>query len=208
MSAFKVLTLLFCSSHAFSADKVVLQLKWEHEFQFAGYYAALWQGYYEREGLAVEIRSWARPDGQVVSPLEELISGRAQFAIGGTDIMVNKGRGYDLVVVAGNAHNSTDSLGLALVKSAPRLTRPLSTCFRKMSAISCCTWLTLASSGGCLFASPCGLMVYGWLFTVSNSALSTASRLVQIAPFLGTSLQITRLCTAALACPSATSRLR
>lgn len=100
MSAFKVLTLLFCSSHAFSADKVVLQLKWEHEFQFAGYYAALWQGYYEREGLAVEIRSWARPDGQVVSPLEELISGRAQFAIGGTDIMVNKGRGYDLVVVA------------------------------------------------------------------------------------------------------------
>ena len=100
MSAFKVLTLLFCSSHAFSADKVVLQLKWEHEFQFAGYYAALWQGYYEREGLAVEIRSWVRPDGQVVSPLEELISGRAQFAIGGTDIMVNKGRGYDLVVVA------------------------------------------------------------------------------------------------------------
>ena len=95
----KVITLFCWCCHVCAADKVVLQLKWEHEFQFAGYYAALWQGYYEREGLEVEIRSLVTPEGKVVSPLREIISGRAQFAVGGTDILVHKGQGYDLTVV-------------------------------------------------------------------------------------------------------------
>ncbi len=83
-----------------AAEKVVLQLKWEHEFQFAGYYAAQWQGYYDQEGLEVEIRSHARADGTVVSPLEEINSGRADFAIGGADIFVSAGKGNDLKVLA------------------------------------------------------------------------------------------------------------
>ncbi len=32
-----------------------LQLKWVHQFQFAGYYAAIEQGYYAEEGLDVEL---------------------------------------------------------------------------------------------------------------------------------------------------------
>ncbi|RLT95986.1 MAG: EAL domain-containing protein [Ketobacter sp.] len=95
-----VLLLVCVYGQAYAVDKVVLQLKWEHEFQFAGYYAAQWQGYYEREGLEVDIRSWAAPTGKVVSPLEELLSGRAQFAVGANDILLNKGHGYDLVMVA------------------------------------------------------------------------------------------------------------
>ena len=113
----KIITILFwcCSAHA--TEKVVLQLKWEHEFQFAGYYAALWQGYYEREGLDVEIRSWANADGQVVSPLEEVVSGRAQFAIGGNDILLNKGHDYDLIVVATLFQRSP--VALVSLKSTP-----------------------------------------------------------------------------------------
>lgn len=100
--SWSVLTLVlscFCPSAA-AADNVVLQLKWEHEFQFAGYYAALWQGYYEREGLDVEIRSAATPEGHFLSPLEELTSGQADFAIGGTDVFISRGKGYDLKVLA------------------------------------------------------------------------------------------------------------
>lgn len=37
-------------------DKVVLQLKWKHQFQFAGYYAAQYKGYFKEEGLEVDIR--------------------------------------------------------------------------------------------------------------------------------------------------------
>lgn len=81
-------------------DKVVLQLKWEHEFQFAGYYAAQWQGYFAREGLDVEIRSAVMPNGQLLSPTQEVIQGRADFAVGGSDVVIERGHGNDLVVVA------------------------------------------------------------------------------------------------------------
>ena len=48
--------MVFISSNLFAAEQVVLQLKWEHQFQFAWYYAAKWQGFYEDEGLDVEIK--------------------------------------------------------------------------------------------------------------------------------------------------------
>ena len=35
------------------AETVSIHLKWYHKFQFAGYYAALEQGYFEDEGLDV-----------------------------------------------------------------------------------------------------------------------------------------------------------
>src|ERR1700676_3780838 len=49
--------LLLLSSHPAAAlDQVSLQLKWKHQFQFAGYYAALEQGFYRDAGLDVAIR--------------------------------------------------------------------------------------------------------------------------------------------------------
>lgn len=36
-----------------AGDPVSLQLKWHHQFQFAGYYAAQAQDYYGAEGLEV-----------------------------------------------------------------------------------------------------------------------------------------------------------
>lgn len=92
--------LLLCIQVAYGNDKVVLQLKWEHEFQFAGYYAALWQGYYDEAGLEVEIRPASGPDGQLKAPVKELVSGEADFAIGALDILVHRDRGEDLVVLA------------------------------------------------------------------------------------------------------------
>jgi len=87
-------------SSAIADDKVVLQLKWEHEFQFAGYYAALWQGYYQQAGLDVEIKPVSRPDGSLVIPTNEIEQERAQFAIGSLDILLAKNRGLDLKVLA------------------------------------------------------------------------------------------------------------
>ncbi len=71
-------------------EPVVLQLKWEHEFQFAGYYAALWQGFYQENGLNVDVRSAFSQDGEFLSPLEELLAGRAEFAIGGLDAIIGR----------------------------------------------------------------------------------------------------------------------
>ena len=37
-------------------ETVVLQLKWYHQFQFAGYYAAVEKGFYRDNGLDVAVR--------------------------------------------------------------------------------------------------------------------------------------------------------
>ena len=56
---------------------VTLQLQWLTQAQFAGYYAALAEGYYEEEGLAVEII----PSGGDIVPQDALANGEVDFAI-------------------------------------------------------------------------------------------------------------------------------
>ncbi|WP_221801084.1 EAL domain-containing protein [Oceanobacter mangrovi] len=118
---------------------VVLQLKWEHQFQFAGYYAALWQGYYAQEGLDVEIRPVTRPDGSLYSPIREITSGNADFAIGGTDLFVYRGKGYDIKVVAPVFQRSPAAL-FALKEHAP-LTVPSASRLRIASQSSHDVWV-------------------------------------------------------------------
>ncbi len=89
------LTVIIFSITVSANEKVVLQLKWEHQFQFAGYYAALWQGYYEDEGLNVEIRSAITPDKKIIKPIEEVSNGQAQFSIGSLDILLSNARGNE-----------------------------------------------------------------------------------------------------------------
>jgi diguanylate cyclase (GGDEF)-like protein/PAS domain S-box-containing protein len=82
------------------SQSVVLQLKWEHEFQFAGYYAALWQGYYREAGLDVELRSALNPEGDFVAPDRALLDGDAHFGIGGLDALLGRGQGMDFVILS------------------------------------------------------------------------------------------------------------
>src|SRR5512134_2335685 len=58
-------------------DKVTLQLKWVTQAQFAGYYAALEEGYYEDEGLDVELK----PGGPDITPEQVVASGQAEFGL-------------------------------------------------------------------------------------------------------------------------------
>src|SRR5947209_5616608 len=49
--------LVLVPAHSAAAlDAVSIQLKWKHQFQFAGYYQALEQGFYRDAGLEVTIR--------------------------------------------------------------------------------------------------------------------------------------------------------
>ncbi len=60
-----------------AADKVTLQLKWVAQGQFAGYFVAKDKGFYEEEGLDVEIKN----GGPDIAP-EQVIAG------GGADVIV------------------------------------------------------------------------------------------------------------------------
>ena len=75
-------------------EKVRLQLKWLHQFQFAGFYAALQQGYYREVGLEVEILE-ARPHESAV---DVVIRGDAEFGVHGSDLVVERAKGRPVAV--------------------------------------------------------------------------------------------------------------
>lgn len=99
-----ILTLIFlCLGRpvvAADADVIVLQLRWSHQYQFAGYYTAKWLGYYAREGLAVEIRPAHDDQGNILNAITEVSEGRADFGIGASDILIAQDKGIDLSVVS------------------------------------------------------------------------------------------------------------
>lgn len=77
-------------------EKVSLQLKWHHQFQFAGYYAAKAQGYYKEAGLEVTIL----PASSQNNPEEKVITGKVDFGIGGSDLIILRAKGTPVVVLA------------------------------------------------------------------------------------------------------------
>ena len=75
-------------------DKVTLQLKWVTQAQFAGYYAAQEQGYYEDEGLEVEIR----PGGPDIVPEQAVLGGQADIGIDWQDnLLATRDQGGEIV---------------------------------------------------------------------------------------------------------------
>jgi diguanylate cyclase (GGDEF)-like protein/PAS domain S-box-containing protein len=77
-------------------EAVSLQLKWFHQFQFAGYYAAKAQGFYAEEGLEVEIRA-RDPAKEVV---KQVLAGEADFAIGDSSIIAEYANGQPIIALA------------------------------------------------------------------------------------------------------------
>lgn len=75
---------------------VVLQLKWTHQFQFAGYYAALEKGFYQQAGLDVKIVEGSSS----VDPVKEVINGDAAFGIASSDLVIARAKGNPVVSLA------------------------------------------------------------------------------------------------------------
>ncbi|BFM38600.1 ABC transporter substrate-binding protein [Synechocystis sp. LKSZ1] len=75
---------------------VTLQLKWKHQFQFAGYYAAKAQGYYQAAGLDVSFVE-APADGS--DPALPVLKGQADFGIADSNLVLLRSRGYPVVVL-------------------------------------------------------------------------------------------------------------
>jgi ABC-type nitrate/sulfonate/bicarbonate transport system substrate-binding protein len=94
------LVLSLAPVRAIAAEKVVLQLIWDHQFQFAGYYAAKWKGFYADAGLEVEIRPGVKADRSLVRFIDELKAGRVDFTIAAANILVERDRGIPISVLA------------------------------------------------------------------------------------------------------------
>jgi len=77
-------------------DKIILQLKWTHAFQFAGYYAAKAQGYYAAAGLDVDIVE-AAADTDTVG---RVLDGQAHYGVGSSNLLLERAAGKPVVALA------------------------------------------------------------------------------------------------------------
>ena len=76
---------------------ITLQLRWLHQFQFAGYYMAKNKGYYQDAGLNVTI---LEANDTHPHPVEEVVSGRAQYGVGNSGLINERLNGKPVVVLA------------------------------------------------------------------------------------------------------------
>jgi NitT/TauT family transport system substrate-binding protein len=84
------------TAEAAAAD-VTLQLKWVTQAQFAGYYAALEQGYYDDENLNVTIK----PGGPDIVPEQVVLGNQAEFGINWLDnTLATRDQGGEIVNIA------------------------------------------------------------------------------------------------------------
>ncbi|NJB67632.1 diguanylate cyclase (GGDEF)-like protein/PAS domain S-box-containing protein [Desulfobaculum xiamenense] len=98
-------------------EPVTLQLKFRHQFQFAGYYAAVEKGFYREEGLQVDLREGSSG----TSPITALLSDDAQFAVHNTEALLDFLDGRPIVALAAIIQHSPAVL---LVNPNSGVTRP------------------------------------------------------------------------------------
>ncbi len=95
---FLVVTPTVCAAETFSgnATPVRLQLKWRHQFQFAGFYTALEKGYYREAGFDVTII----PATPGTDPVDTVLKGGADFGVASSELVLRYAKGDPVVVLA------------------------------------------------------------------------------------------------------------
>src|SRR5436189_2406138 len=89
------LTVAVFSFGAEPLTKVSLQLPYLHQFQFAGLYAAQTKGFFQEEGLEVEVRSTSN---ERRNSRTEVLEGRAEFGIAqGPQLVTARLEGNDFI---------------------------------------------------------------------------------------------------------------
>jgi ABC-type nitrate/sulfonate/bicarbonate transport system substrate-binding protein len=80
-----------------AADSVTLRLKWFNQAQFAGYYVARENGYYQSAGLDVNIQ----PGGPDFPAIQMVAGGNEQFGVTGADqVLIARSKGVPVVAIA------------------------------------------------------------------------------------------------------------
>ena len=90
------LILILFSTFLNANEKIVLQLKWFHQFQFAGYYAAKEKGFYDEVGLDVEIKQ----RDLKYNNIDEVINGNAQYGVADSILILYRLKQQPVVIVS------------------------------------------------------------------------------------------------------------
>jgi len=90
------LLLLILGSPWVMSEDISIHLKWYHKYQFAGYYAAQQQGYFQDEDLTVRLIE----GGPNTNHLHQLINGSSQYAVLGSEALGSLALGSPIIIVA------------------------------------------------------------------------------------------------------------
>ncbi|EWH12179.1 diguanylate cyclase [Catenovulum agarivorans DS-2] len=93
------LTMLGCTSLPANAKlkDISLQLRWKHQFQFAGYYIAKEKGLYEQFGLDVRIIPYS---SNSPAPVDAILNNQADFAISSSAVAIHRMQSKPIVALA------------------------------------------------------------------------------------------------------------
>ncbi len=103
-SSIRLIRLLLCALSIFLSasalaqidqEKVGIQLKWQHGFQFAGYYAALEKGFYRDEGLDVTLKEIDFSKDFV----QQVLSGESEYGVSDSTLLIYHLKGLPVVLV-------------------------------------------------------------------------------------------------------------
>ena len=121
---FAYLTAAVCSLSskeiAASPQTINVGLRWVHQFQFAGYYAAIDQGYYAEKGLHINLVEGS----PTLNVTEEVLSGKLDFGVGNGELVLQRLKGKPLVAIAATFQYSPSVL-LTLESSGIRTPKDL-----------------------------------------------------------------------------------
>ena len=87
---------ILATSAELAPEKITLQLKWLHSFQFAGYYAAKAKGFYAQENLDVELYEGSAG----VNNTQQIIDGERNYGVADTALLKERLNGVPVVVLA------------------------------------------------------------------------------------------------------------
>ena len=93
---FLLINNLLLANQTDDLKKVTLQLEWKHQFEFAGFYAAIEKGYYKDVGLELEIREFQ----EGINITQEVLSGNATFGISSSALILEKLNKKPVVLIA------------------------------------------------------------------------------------------------------------
>lgn len=102
----RILVLLFLIAIFIDADdkSFSVQLRWYHQFQFAGYYAALEKNFYEDAGLDVKLIE----GGPTIIPVNEVLQKRADIGVSNSSLVIEYLRGEPVVMLGAIFQHSSN----------------------------------------------------------------------------------------------------
>jgi len=93
----KIIFILLISTLLFSSTKSVsIQLDWKHQFEYAGFYVAIQNGYYKDIGLEVELKEFH----DKINISDDIVNGNSTFGVSSSSLILSKLQNKPITLLA------------------------------------------------------------------------------------------------------------